>query len=128
MEHIEFTEPVKTDCQVHLLPFKIQYTGEAHVNSYFSSSTTVKSVDSNKNEIVENSFRGRPLNGIKVNLDKNQEGLIVNDNGEKNYELSGKFRGICSWHLDEPNLTIDKDLLNKTKNEWFNIAKIIHSD
>lgn len=51
MEEIKFNnESLSTDCEVHLLPFKIQYTGEAHVKSFFSSSITSKNLDGNKNE------------------------------------------------------------------------------
>lgn len=94
MDVIKFTnESLTKNCEVHLLPFKIQYTGEAQVKSFFSSSITLKSTDDKKNEsknskfirknkfinfskVFENSFRGRPLNGIKVKFNQNETGFF----------------------------------------------------
>lgn len=51
MNVIKFTnESLAKNCEVHLLPFKIQYTGEAQVKSFFSSSITLNSIDDDKNE------------------------------------------------------------------------------
>ncbi|CAF0709699.1 unnamed protein product [Brachionus calyciflorus] len=116
--------------EVHLLPFKLQYTGEADVKSFFSSSTLVKNekIEDEQFEILENSFRGRPLDGVKICLGQDKLGLIVDEIESKKYELVSKFDDIHSWHLDDPKINSKKDLLNKNMNEWFSAAEIIHSD
>lgn len=64
---------------------------------------------------------------INNNIFSSLKGLVVTDNGDKNYELLGKFKDIYSWHLDQPSMSFDHDLFSKTKNEWFDVAKIVNN-
>ena len=80
---------------------------------------------------MENSLRGRPLNGINIKLGQNHMiGLVINETHKKNIkgrelELESKFDQIYSWRLDEPKINVHTDLLNKAMRDWFSASKIV---
>ncbi len=53
--------------EIHLLPCKISYDGMANVKSFFSSS--ILNSENADSEVLESSLRGRPLHGVKINLE-----------------------------------------------------------
>ena len=147
---IEFNE--KLDAQkmseIHLMPCKIEYTGEANVKDYFNYYTSANSDQSNIlinnkqsktiiNEIktlshflgIDASFRGRPLNGVINELAKDTKskiGLVVDYNIDKNEQkVSSMFNKVHSWQLDEPLISHNSDSFTKALKEWFDVSEIV---
>jgi hypothetical protein len=81
--------------------------------------------------VLEVGFRGRPLNGLKINLSDNMKGFIVNeiknesDSKEKEFKIESTFDHLYSWQLDEPKLTKETESFNKAMNDWFAISSIV---
>jgi hypothetical protein len=57
-------------------------------------------------------------------------GLIVSTEkspteSKSTFEVVGKFNKIVSWHLDEPKVKENSDVLYKAVNEWLSASKIV---
>lgn len=108
--------------QVHFLPCKIMYNGKADVKSFFASSLMPSATDPG---VLENGFRGRPLNGINIQFGEDRTGLILNDSDDKKHSIEGKFDSVYSWQLDEPKLSLITEPFNKTMTDWFSASYIV---
>jgi hypothetical protein len=101
--------------------------------SYFKLITNMNSQNIFFSEVLEVSFRGRPLNGIKFNFPKETTGVVLNqikstdDQSQKEqiFKVTNKFDHLHSWNLDEPNLNSKNDQFTSSMNDWFSISKIV---
>lgn len=105
-----------------LMPCAIRYTGQAKVSNYFKP--LVKETD---DHIWKSSFRGKPLKGIKVNL--NQTWNIVfdltSDCDNQKLKPIGQFDEINFWNWDtKPSVN---DTFLQALN-WFSISEAIHKN
>ncbi|KAI9294157.1 ribonuclease H1 small subunit [Neoconidiobolus thromboides FSU 785] len=103
------------DTNIHLLPCKIDYNGEANIKDYFII-----------NE--ETNFRGRLLKSRKVNLNENGlKGLILlkKENDQEHFKIEKEFKDYLVWEhdvlpkSDSPYINVDK---------WFKMAEVLHGD
>lgn len=140
-------EAEKSDCdsvQCHLMPCRIEYKGStALAKEYFwptirtineggddqqgRDSTgdylrKTRAVSSVANPILVASFRGRPLQGKKLNLPDGYEGSVVSTENSKKH--AKKFKSFTYWNWDE--IPTNDDAVVKAL-QWIDVAKAIHS-
>lgn len=108
----------KKDSKVHLLPFSIEFSGEADVSSYFEST-----IISDKEGLLKASFRGNPLNGHQVSLPKGFIGLEVKED-KKDLVANTSFSSVTSWKWDQNPKTLDDF---KDSFDWIDVSAAIHS-
>jgi hypothetical protein len=102
---------------IHLLPCKISHNGEANVSSYFY-------YQRKSDDLLETSFRGRPLNGVNIELPNDKIGLIIDTNDNKQ-EVTSTFDKIYSWHLDDNKISINTDQLSNAIKDWYELSNIV---
>merc|ERR1711860_101963 len=111
-----------TNC--HFLPFSIDYDGDSNASSFFS---VEQNPDHND---LKASFRGRPLDGCKVDLPAGYTGFVISERRqrsteeeERNLEIKQKFSHMNLWNLDKKP-TLD-DSTQKAF-QWIDVSNAIH--
>ncbi|KAL9655611.1 hypothetical protein ABK040_002274 [Willaertia magna] len=102
---------------IHHLPCSIEFDGIAK-----------KKNDSESNNLFTARFRGRPLRGKTIDLNKESDNLMMNVNGyvlnEEN-KCVHEFTKLKSWSLDkDPNL----ETTFSNTFDWMQISSIIHHE
>jgi len=110
----------KVDC--HLIPCAIKYSGQAKVSSYFKP--LVKQAEGN---LLKSSFRGKPLKGIKLDLNQsiNIFAASTTDCDSQILKPLGHFDDITFWNWDTnptSNDTFPQAL------DWLLISEAIHKN
>lgn len=126
---IDLGDSKSPELQCHLMPCLIDYN-ESTVKAKEYFWPTIKSLESNCEDepsrvrdkhILTASFRGKPLQGRKIQLPENYKGLVLN----KDSKLEGKFQEFTYWNWDE--LPSDEDSVVKAL-QWINVSKAIHGE
>lgn len=137
----------KSDCDevnCHLMPCRIEYKGSTVLaKQYFwptirllqaggdedqgrgaksDYATKADSCNLKDNPVLVASFRGRPLQGKKIQLPDGYEGTVVDEDGQKPI---GKFKELTYWNWDKIPETSDTIVQSL---QWFDISKAIHSN
>lgn len=75
------------------------------------------------NPILTASFRGRPLQGRKIQIPEEYKGYLVRKESDRNKTSLKSFDDFTYWNWDE--LPSDNDTVVKAL-QWINISKAIH--
>ncbi|CAH2064948.1 unnamed protein product, partial [Iphiclides podalirius] len=112
--------------KAHYVPCKIEADGAANVGKYFE-----QYVVENDGELT-GTFRGHPLNGVKMMLPEGYRALLVteakkplSDDADRRFQVAGGFKEFVNWNWDKKptkNDTIVKGF------QWIDIAEAIHGD
>ncbi|ODN05700.1 hypothetical protein Ocin01_01007 [Orchesella cincta] len=117
---------------VHHVPFKVEFEGQANVDSKFTSNSVPAPSDS---KVLINQFRGRPLQGQKFDLPKDYEGLVAldlkgtthetDDGPSKDAEISlvNRFDTMTYWNWDRVPSGMDKHVKLL---DWMELSNILH--
>lgn len=124
-------------CVAHLMPCSIHLNGPASVSKYFQPVVS-RSTHNESDDILEASFRGRPLQGRVVELPSDYVGIVLKkednkgpqgdtaeDRNDENQRWTPihQFDKFTYWNWDKQpsaNDTVVKAL------DWLEIAKVIH--
>jgi len=121
LSSIRLSEKTETDSKVdiHLIACKVKANCDANVEKYFTP--TISQSDS----VLLSSFRGRPLNGRKVDLPKNSTAFVLHESKNcKDLIAKESSNQITYWNLDKnPS---DCDSLPQAL-QWIQISNAIHS-
>lgn len=110
------------DCE--LIPCQVHHTGEANVDRYFKPSIS-KSAEGDE---FTASLRGRPLDGIKLDLSDKFSGILCSQEkdskGHTELEAIGQFKSFRLWNLDsKPN--VNDSAVRAVK--WLDLSSAIHN-
>lgn len=111
----------KPAVKFQLLPFSLDYAGEAHVSQFFDST-----VQTNTPADLRASFRGRPLRGREVPVPSGCIGIVLRPDGKQGQQTlvpAASFSRVISWKWDQGP---DSDSLSLAF-QWPDIAAAIHS-
>ena len=115
-------EKIEQNVTAHALPCTIHKNGEANIQKYFGG-VTRKQDNKEKNQDQDQetnnavdykaNFRGRPLNGKTIDLEKHSlSGCILNiSQDNKSINRISKFSELNNWTLDSNPLT-EKEINN----------------
>ncbi|XP_052769278.1 ribonuclease H2 subunit C-like [Mya arenaria] len=113
------------ESDLHFIPVKIEYDGQAKVKSYFT--TSIRETDEQN---LSASLRGRPLNGSKFDVPSGYSGLLMTEThkpliegDDREITASRSFKGFRYWNLDQVPGQGDPLLQALT---WIDIAKALH--
>lgn len=97
------------------MPFNIQTSSTeiADVKRHFTNS-----IQEEENGNLLGSFRGRPLNGRKLQLNEDFVGLVCNES-----QILSSFKELTYFNLDCP--TTNKDSIARSI-QWLSLSKILH--
>jgi len=141
-----------TASSIHLLPCRIQSDSVAAVSQYFVPTIITNSQSDNSRTTLKASFRGRPLEGERVELPPGYIGLVLSEevnsskskedssskskedskvreeNSSKSREertltVENKFKSLTQWNLDQAPGLSDK-FTQALK--WLEISQAIH--
>ncbi|XP_074605496.1 uncharacterized protein LOC141858603 [Brevipalpus obovatus] len=107
------------------IPCEIHHTGKANTDKYFESTVSSSKEDSKR---LNASFRGRPLNGIRVDLPDQFTGLVCNKekaNKRNDIKLNAikEFHTLTLWNYDcKP--TENDTAVQALK--WLEVSSAIH--
>ncbi|KAI4499099.1 hypothetical protein M0802_005682 [Mischocyttarus mexicanus] len=111
---------------IHLMPCKINFDGPANVSSFFQSC-----IQETDNENCSISFRGRPLQGKKIQIPKDYKGIIFFEHKKPAFEdikrnlySNSFFSEFTYWNYDK--IPSKNDALAKAL-DWIDIAEALHS-
>nr|CAG4647545.1 EOG090X0IC1 [Megafenestra aurita] len=101
----------KDNCELHLMPCKINYNGSANVKEFFCPQMHPKVLDEKatigSSEILEGSFRGFPLQGKKLVIPTSYKGVVISetrkpltDVEERNFNACQSFNQLTYWNWD----------------------------
>ncbi|GLH13436.1 hypothetical protein R5R35_002956 [Gryllus longicercus] len=115
----------KSESNVHYMPCKINFDGNATVSKYLQP--CVKSGSTG----LTVSFRGHPLNGKEINLPTNYKGIVLQErvkplteDADRNLHVVNTFKSITYWNWDKiPN----HDDAFIAAMDWIDIAEALHS-
>nr|CAG4643618.1 EOG090X0IC1 [Ilyocryptus agilis] len=115
------------DCtEIHSIPCKISHDGFANVSGFFTPYVE------SKDDTLEASFRGYPLQGKKVIIPAGHTGLILNETKRpltemesRNLTISKKFSEFTSWNWDYP--PTPNDPIHQAL-EWLSLSKLVHEE
>ncbi|XP_005100510.2 ribonuclease H2 subunit C [Aplysia californica] len=109
----------------HFMPCTIDHDGEAKVSGFFSQ--TFSSDSSNG---MTASFRGRPLNGVKIDLPTGYTGYVLQEPRAQSTEeedrhlvVTDTFKKFSAWNLDKKPTS--DDIVQRAM-QWVDIADAIH--
>lgn len=131
--------------QCHLMPCRIEHDKTtANAKEYFlptiremivggdedqgrerknvSDAITEQQKNDIKNPILTASFRGRPLQGKKVDLPEGYKGQVIINNSDKTKTIKG-FKDFYYWNWDEIPSKDDKVVKAL---QWIELAKVMH--
>ncbi|GBP11304.1 Ribonuclease H2 subunit C [Eumeta japonica] len=107
--------------RVHFIPCRIDDNGAANVSKYFESYVEEKDGE------LKGTFRGRPLDGVKMPLPDGYKAVIVDENrrplsedADRKFQVTGGFNEIIYWNWDKK--PSKNDSLNKAM-DWIDIAE-----
>jgi hypothetical protein len=126
MTSIKFnSKSIQTESKIHLMPCKISHNGKSEVQSFFTNSI----IETDDSKVLGNSFRGRPLNGLHLDLPESTIGFILNDEtddkNKRHLSVENAFTKIYTWQLDNPKISPTTDPFAKAMNEWFSVADLV---
>lgn len=114
-------EQESVDCE--LIPCQVHHTGEANIELYFNPSIS----ESSDGKHLTASFRGRPLDGVKIDLPEKFTGLLCsqekNHNGDTDLKGVGQFNNFRLWNLDNKP-SINDPAVQAIK--WLELSASIH--
>ncbi|XP_068627367.1 ribonuclease H2 subunit C [Battus philenor] len=113
--------------KAHYVPCNIESDGPANVKKYFEPY-----VVENENGELTGTFRGRPLDGVKMSLPTGYRALWITeakkplaDDADRRFQVAGGFKEIVYWNWDKKPSKND----NIVKAfDWIDIADAIHGD
>ncbi|XP_034839014.1 ribonuclease H2 subunit C [Maniola hyperantus] len=113
--------------RAHYMPCQIEADGPANVSEYFEPYV----VDRGDGELSA-TFRGHPMDGVKMPLPEGYSAVIVSEgkrplaeDAERKFQVTGGFKEIIYWNWDKKPSKND----NLTKAMvWMDIAEAIHGD
>lgn len=115
---------------VHHLPCKIHYDGDANIGRYFYAnvksvnSETVSNSTNSQTEKFTSSIRGRPLNGKLVSLPQDTIGVVFDTSNIDRWKSVETFNKVLHWVLDsnpdEESTGVQGAL------SWMTISKAVH--
>ncbi|XP_022902120.2 ribonuclease H2 subunit C isoform X1 [Onthophagus taurus] len=112
--------------QVQSVPFKIHADHDAKITKYFNN--YVKTKESNG---LTCSFRGHPLDGIKVNIPQEYVGVVLHesirpdtDKEDRKFYATNKFSNVIYWNWNKTPTKNDSFI---QAIEWIEIAEVLHS-
>lgn len=122
-------ENAKEVTNVHLMPCKIQYDGEAKIEEYFQS-TIISSKGQADGAHYKATFHGRILQGETIDLPTGYCGYVLKEerkptteDEDRIFKASKKFSNLTYWNLeDEPSVN---DKIIKAL-QWIDISSAIH--
>nr|CAG4646702.1 EOG090X0IC1 [Macrothrix elegans] len=125
MEQKELKTKASGNASLHYMPCKIKHNGPADVDGFFKPY-----VEKDSNEVMKGSFRGYPLQGIKLELPNEYKGLILVEEEKSGSAAQGissvvnqNFNSITYWNWDSiPSRT---DQISDSF-AWLQLANIIH--
>ncbi|XP_039762588.1 ribonuclease H2 subunit C [Pararge aegeria] len=113
--------------KAHYIPCQVEEDGPANVSEYFEPYV----VDNGNGELSA-TFRGHPMDGVKMSLPDGYRAVIVeegkrplSEDAERKFQVSGGFKEIIYWNWDKKpsrNDNLAKSLV------WMDIAEAIHGD
>ncbi|XP_026325353.1 ribonuclease H2 subunit C [Hyposmocoma kahamanoa] len=113
--------------KAHYIPCKIDENGTANVRKYFEPY-----INSNDNGELTATFRGHPLDGIKMNVPEGYRAVVVTEakrplaeDAERRFQVAGGFKQFTYWNWDKK--PSKNDNLVKAL-DWIDIAEAIHGD
>nr|CAG4651470.1 EOG090X0IC1 [Simocephalus serrulatus] len=122
------------NCNVHFMPCKINHDGAANVAEFFIPNVHNRDLPKNSSgssELLEASFRGYPLQGIKIEVPTGYRGIVINeikkplvDTEERKLQSVKSFSEFTYWKWDDiptPGNGSIHQLL-----DWMPISKMIH--
>jgi hypothetical protein len=119
------SKSIQTKSNIHLMPCKISYDGKSDIQSFFTNSI----IESDENNVLANAFRGRPLNGLHLDLPESTIGIVLNDEtdakNKRQISVETAFTKIYTWQLDNPKISPATDPFAKAMNEWFSVADVV---
>ncbi|CAG4971119.1 unnamed protein product [Parnassius apollo] len=113
--------------RAHYLPCKIEADGAANVEKYFEPYVVEK-----ENGELSATFRGHPLDGVKMSLPDGYRAILVTeakkplaDDADRRFQVAGGFKEFVYWNWDKKPSKND----NIVKAfDWIDIAEAIHGD
>ncbi|XP_013188962.1 ribonuclease H2 subunit C [Amyelois transitella] len=113
--------------RAHFLPCKVEADGPANVQKYFEPY-----VQETENRELTATFRGRLLNGKKLELPQGYEAVVVTEakrplaeDADRRFQIAGGFKEVVYWNWDkQPS---KNDNLVKAL-DWVDIAEALHGD
>lgn len=107
------------------VPCEIHHTGSANTNKYFESTISVSKETSKR---LNASFRGRPLDGISVDLPDQFTGLVCDkETGNKKSDIklnaTKEFHTLRLWNYD--CLPTENDTTVQAL-KWLEVSSAIH--
>ncbi|CAK1554310.1 unnamed protein product [Leptosia nina] len=113
--------------RVHYIPCKIEEDASANVEKYFETYVT-----QNGDKDLTATFRGHPLDGIKLPLPEGYRGVLLteakrplNEDMERKFQVAGGFKEIIYWNWDKKPSKNDNVVRAM---DWVDIAEAIHGD
>ncbi|XP_015173712.1 PREDICTED: ribonuclease H2 subunit C isoform X1 [Polistes dominula] len=109
---------------IHLMPCKIHFDGPANVSSFFQPF-----IHETDNENCSISFRGRPLQGKKIQIPKDYKGIIFFEHKkpavediQRNLYSNSFFSEFTYWNYDK--IPSKNDALAGAL-DWIDIAEVV---
>jgi hypothetical protein len=109
----------KAPTHVHKMPCKINHNDTANVETYWYDA-----IQTNENETLKASFRGRPVQGEIIKFEPHTMGFVFDTSDEHQWSTSHSFNEFTNWSLDR-DPALDKQV-HGTLTEWIPIAEAIH--
>eukprot|EP00088_Acartia_fossae_P055964 TRINITY_DN6509_c0_g1_i1.p1 TRINITY_DN6509_c0_g1~~TRINITY_DN6509_c0_g1_i1.p1 ORF type:complete len:147 (+),score=20.90 TRINITY_DN6509_c0_g1_i1:830-1270(+) len=112
---------------VQFMPFSMKFNGETEVQKRFNTETK----ENKEKGCLENSFRGYPLEGVKMTLPEKYAGLVLDTgvltfSGEKeNIRGVKMFKEFTYWNYDR--VPSENDNLAQAL-QWTKVAEALHGD
>ncbi|CAF4913006.1 unnamed protein product [Pieris macdunnoughi] len=110
--------------RVHYIPCKIDEDGPANVDKYFEPYV----VENDEKDLTA-TYRGHPLDGVKISVPEGYRGIIVteakrplNEDAERKFQVAGGFSDITYWNWDKK--PSKNDNIVKAM-DWIDIAEIV---
>lgn len=113
--------------QLHFIPAKVNKDSAADVEKYFDQFTDKSSTG----DVLNNSLRGRPIVGAKMNVPDGWQGVVyverkrpLNDDADRVFQQKATFDSFTYWNYDK----------NPSRNDafaqalqWLEISDVLHA-
>ncbi|XP_059162022.1 ribonuclease H2 subunit C-like [Physella acuta] len=123
---LSLSDTSKGNCRY--IPCRIHFDGKAKVSDFFQK--TICDESSNGNKELAATFRGRPLNGVEVNLPSGFTGLVLKEHHKRTTEdeerkliATHSFDKFTHWNLDKQPTS--DDLIQRAL-QWVDISSALH--
>lgn len=120
-------ENAKDAANVHLMPCKVHYDGEAKIEEYLQPSTSKGQEGSGH---CKASFRGRILQGETIGFPSGYCGYVlkeerkaITEDEDRVFKVSEKFSRFTYWNLEDKPTANDKIIKAL---QWIDVSSAIH--